>query len=598
MTSSYGDGAEDDSAAYYSFDIIKDLSTTGAVTRELIPSNLQDVGDRSLLETLDGPSWYTLEDPSQIDDWNIDLDYFVGWCRNAEPQVIHEECYMVGDVMPLLEDTRLYATWVEAPKPSSIQIGEFEFFADDWIEDIENQTYYLTLETGDEFAAEISIIDAGGISYNDDDFDVERIDGTIIEAEFGEYSFSPNCPEEDLGCSIYSITGAIESGGRVSGEYLIMLLVTKDADERFDVVFDATPGNQLPLLNELIAPRNLSVGWHAVPQLSGVRPYYETDNEWSRSGSSSRSREFWWSFFPVLSYTELSLDIWTGPEVLNSLSRSVTIIRGQTNVVTLATEWTNDFEWRLSGSSYFSVSPDGNITVAVNVPQGNYSLQVQGVSYIDGPPVQIEVSIVESSSQQFVQEPQIENPSNGDPERNSSTPGSKQQPPSVGFVGKSKLGIGGTTVFIISGGLPDAVEKFTTSTPNICSISKLGLVTAIRSGVCLVSASLIAINPVFAPSYVPEVRITILPQGLINTSTVSESKGRLTINISLLKAYAGKQAKLVMHVRKGSKSVQVPVRTVLLSRTATASFAPVQKSPNQTKYLIYVGGKAVYSFIL
>ena len=49
VTSSYGDGAEDDSAAYYSFDIIKDLSTTGAVTRELIPSALEDDGDSSLL---------------------------------------------------------------------------------------------------------------------------------------------------------------------------------------------------------------------------------------------------------------------------------------------------------------------------------------------------------------------------------------------------------------------------------------------------------------------------------------------------------------------------------------------------------------------
>lgn len=122
-----------------------------------------------------------------------------------------------------------------------------------------------------------------------------------------------------------------------------------------------------------------------------------------------------------------------------------------------------------------------------------------------------------------------------------------------------------------------------------------GLVTAKSSGVCIVSVTSIAKDPIYAPANTPPIRIQVLPLGKINTASYTEQQGKLGVKASLLTKYRGKMALLAVEVLRGDREVRFYVARSVLSNQAIVSFKKFAKPPGLLRLGIYVDSKRVFS---
>jgi hypothetical protein len=230
---------------------------------------------------------------------------------------------------------------------------------------------------------------------------------------------------------------------------------------------------------------------------------------------------------------------------------------------------------------------------------GSYTFSIVATDAFDpGPPTQMTVTVVERS--------QVGSSENNNPPPTNQTgavqeppkPSVKLQPSLISKVSRSKLAVGGTAQFGVTGGEPGAKQFFESKNTRVCSINSRGLVTAKSTGVCLISATATALDPVFAVASAPLAKIVVLGAGLINNAKVTELKGQVSIKASLLKSLAGKSVKLSLQVKRGGKLVLVPMRSEVLSKSATATFKSFKKPRPGTRVVLTIGGRAVYALTL
>ena len=397
------------------------------------------------------------------------------------------------------------------------------------------------------------------------------------------------------------MSGAIEINGiLVVGGFKIFLIAAPDLEAKFGVTFDATPGALPALDREFIAPRlNQPVGWYTVPVVLDRGPGFENNEGWAFTDRIG----YWESFFPVVAGGTLELGWLWGP--LITVPTQVTFQRGDSLVATATAapqDEDEDLSWDLIGPNAedFDISDSGEITIEnPQLSAGSYTFSVVAEGFwMEGPPVEMTVTVVERSQVNTSENTNLSPTNQTGAEQHLPKPGSKLQADLISKVSRSKLGIGGTAQFSVTGGEPSATTVFASNNPRICSINARGLVTAKSPGVCLISATATAQDPVFAPASAPLTKIVVLGPGLINNAKVTLLKGQVSIKASLLKSLAGKSVKLAIEVNRGGKLVLVTTQSEVLSKSATATFKSFKKPQPGTRVVLTVGGRAVYALTL
>lgn len=570
---------------YYFFVVRK--TSSAPVALEYVDHN-----EDTLDSNAEGPRWATVVAPEEI--WPEMPDgYFGGWCTVSNPTE-YSQCYFPGEHVAVTANQVLYPLIVTNPEPVRIDIGTKTFEREDWVFNSVRQEIYITAESSENnpLEGEIDVVSPFGIEYGTEDFFVEVVEGPPLSDNYGEYSFTPDCREAD--CSkIFVISNDIYAAGEPQFEYSIYLIASPNPTAEFDVTFDATPEGVASAPGDQIAGETLMVGWHPVPSVTTAHQGYETENEWIDSVTGGG---YWNSYFPVTQEQTLTLDWWSEGPIVSGQS-SVSVVRGDSFVANFTTDYGNNVDWQLSGSDQFSISNSGRLTASTSLALGTYSLVISAGAEFTGPPFSLEVTVIQPAAQSPAPAP---SPSGGGssgpvPETIEAKPGSKQQPEITARVSVSKLGIGGTTKIILKGGLGDSSKKFTAQTPKVCRVDTSGLVTAKSSGVCTVSVTSIAQDPIYAPANTPPILIQVLPLGKINTASYAEQQGKLVVKASLLSKYRGKVALLALEVLRGDREVRFFVARSVLSNQAIVSFKKFAKPPALLRLGIYVDSKRVFS---
>ena len=541
--------------------------------------------------------------------------YFGGWCLIPNPHDMEDDCIDPAETsFPVSSDTVLYPLWIDDLEPDSISIGAQPFNQGDWDYDPVQRAIYLTVES----PADVPLVGAVSIvgpmivgpmrvEYDTDSdfsFYVEPLGGSIMQpTSSGSYVFEPLC--DDPACAqIYLMDGDISFGGADLSSYKIYLIAARDTTAKFSgLKFDATPGALNAVDPERIDTReNQVIGWYPVPVVPDRSADFINYAGWEDTATDGEG--YWEAFFPVLADDmTLSLDWGFGPFV--SVLPSVTIFRGDSQVATASASFDSapsSVLWALIGTDDFQISDSGEISlVDPQLRAAKYTFSIvagdNANSWV-GPPVQMTVFVVERSQVGNSQNTNLPPTNQTGAGQHLPKPGSKLQADLISKVSRSKLGIGGTAQFGVTGGEPGATRVFASNNPRICSINARGLVTAKSTGVCLISATATAQDPIFAPASAPLTKIVVLGSGLINNAKVTVLKGQVSIKASLLKSLAGKSVKLAIEVKRGGKWVLVPMRREVLSKSATATFKSFAKPRPGTRVVLTIGGRAVYALTL
>jgi hypothetical protein len=439
-----------------------------------------------------------------------------------------------------------------------------------------------------------------GVEFNVEGIQVRPLglDNQLVSDSLGQHSFVPGCTAADC-AEIFVLEGRISAGGRNLGEhYTINLIVSSNLTAEFDVSFDATPGALTPLslerINEL---ENQPVGWYPIPTGEFARTGYSNESTWLDSVTEAENG--WDTYFPVLADETLRLDWYSAPSVY--APTSATIYRGDSQVATATSdEYDLPLTWGLIDTEDFSISNSGQITANPQLAVGTYTFFIEAKDrwMTADEPFQMTVTVVERSQVGGSENTNLPPTNQTGAGQHLPKPGSKLQADLISKVSRSKLAVGGTAQFSVTGGEPGATRFFESKNTGICSITARGLVTAKSTGVCLISATATAQDPVFAPASAPLTKIAVLGPGLINNAKVTVLKGQVSIKASLLKSLAGKSVKLAIEVKRGGKWVLVPMRSEVLSKSATATFKSFAKPRPGTRVVLLIGGRAVYALTL
>jgi hypothetical protein len=95
----------------------------------MVGSVIEETEPQLLVDLLVAPSWRTVEKLGDPDDFPGKI--FIGWCGDPAP-VLSRQCLASGSKFPVVEDTELYEVWIDNPAPSSVEIGDRTFTAEDF----------------------------------------------------------------------------------------------------------------------------------------------------------------------------------------------------------------------------------------------------------------------------------------------------------------------------------------------------------------------------------------------------------------------------------------------------------------------------------
>jgi hypothetical protein len=553
----------------------------------MVGSVIEETEPQLLVDLLVAPSWRTVEKLGDPDDFPGKI--FIGWCGDPAP-VLSSECLASGSKFPVVEDTELHEVWINTPAPSSIEIGDRIFTAEDFEFDPWNNDVHLTAESSlsNPLIGDIYIEDSneefGWFDTDSDSISVWDFSSNSLEQD-GEsnWNFVPKC---DVGpdCSeVYVVSGIpLIAGNLDQAPLTLYILVAPDTNQSFDITYDF--GNDTPDVTE-----TLPMGWHkSLDGSSETRAGYTTSGAWL---TNSYRWSMWSdSYFPHVAERNYRLH-WAHI----SVPASVTISEGDTDVATADCDDDYDCTWVLDGTADFEISEDGDISASPTLAIGTYTFAV--TTYEDElPSIEITVTVVAASSDPPADDPPADDPPADDPP--TSNPGSQAANPALppalkAWVARPRLGIGETTQIELSGNPANSKPTIESINKLVCSVNSSGLVRARSAGQCLITINSLAAASTSGSLGSISVRIEVLGLGLINSVSHLIKAKHITFRVSLLARYAGKQVTLYQVFAQDSKAKFLQGKK--LDSLARVTISPKGKIPKDAHYAFRVSGRTVYT---
>jgi hypothetical protein len=546
-----------------------------------VGSVLEETEPQLLLELMVRPSWRTVEKLGDPGDFPGKI--FIGWCIDPAPEY-RSECLASGSKFPVVDDTELYEVWIDAPAPSSVEIGDRTFTSSDFEYDPWNNNIFLTAESSSRnpLIGAIYIEETSPFASFDTDSDSilagDWSDNTIEKDLNSEWNFEPKC---DVGpdCSeVYVVSGIpLIAGNLDQAPLTLYILVAPDTNQSFDITYDF--GNDKPDFTE-----TLPMGWHkSLDGSSETRTGYTTSGAWL-------TNSYRWSMWSDSYFAHVAERNYRLHWLHISVPASVTISEGDTVVATADCADDYDCTWVLDGTADFEISEDGDISASPTLAIGTYTFTLTTVEdYL--PAVEMTVNVIAASSDPPADDPPADDPPTSNPGSQAANP---VLPPALkAWVARPRLGIGETTQIELSGNPANSTPTIESINKLVCSVNSSGLVRARSAGQCLITINSLAAASTSGSPATISVKIEVLGLGLINSVSHLIKAEHITFRVSLLARYAGKQVTLYQVFAQDSKVKFLQRKR--LDSLARVSFSHRGKISNNAQYAFRVSGRTVYT---